>query len=338
MIVSTLAGLSFALGSYAQNPPAPSTAAATGTDDETVSLPAFKVTSEKDVSLTGRQALSTTRIGVDLTDLAQSVVVLNKKFLDSASPTIMPKALTYVGGAQTGTINWSVDRYMIRGFVGEGDYVDGFRTQTDKNTDLNLVDHIEIIKGPAAIFIANQANTVGGVINKVSKSPTSYKEGSLTVQFGRWDANRADLDVGGPITADKKLAYRLLISGQDSKGYYQHTYEKRTAILPMLSYDFSKDTQVWIKFEKFSSHYSSYNGIPLDGRTNTIAAVPYNTNFDGEDNPNNWRTDRYYRLWGQFTTRPAPWIAIRLAAFDSKDTQRRVESILGTINTTQVIN
>lgn len=308
------------------------------TAEETVKLPEFKVSSEKDVSFIGRQALSTTRIGVDLSDLAQSVVVLNKKFLDTANPTIMAKSLMYVGGAQTGTITWSVDRYMIRGFVGEGDYVDGFRTQTDKNTDLNIVDHIEIIKGPAAIFIANQANTVGGVINKVSKNPTSYQVGTLTLQVGRWDANRADLDIGGPITADKKLAYRFLLSGQDSEGYYKHTYEKRTAVLPMLSYDFNKDTQAWIKFEVFDSHYSSYNGIPLDGRTNRIADVPYNTNFDGEDTPNNWRTDWYYRLWGQFTTRLTPWLAMRVAGFDSKDTQRRVESILNTVNTTQVIN
>ena len=138
--------------------------------------------------------MSTTRTGAPVADLAQSVVVLNRSLFDDINPTILAKALIYVGGAQTGTIDWSVDRTMIRGFVGEGDYVDGFRTQTDKNTDLNIVDHIEIIKGPAAIFIANQANTVGGVINKVSKSPTDYKVGTLTVQFGRWDANRADLD------------------------------------------------------------------------------------------------------------------------------------------------
>ncbi|HTZ21324.1 MAG TPA: TonB-dependent receptor plug domain-containing protein [Opitutaceae bacterium] len=332
------------LSSQAQTPaPAPTQSStppvsSIETSGETVELPSFTVNSEKDTSYVGKQALSVTRVGIDLADLASSVVVLNKAFIDNASPTIMAKSLNYVGGAQTGTITWSVDRYMIRGFVGEGDYVDGFRTQTDKNTDLNLIDHIEIIKGPSAIFIANAANTVGGVINKVSKSPTSYKEGSLTVQYGRWDTNRADLDIGGPITADKKFTYRFLMSAQDSQGYFQHTYEKRTAILPMLEYDFSKDTQLWVKFETFDSHYSSYNGIPLDGRTNQIAAVPYNTNFDGEDTPNNWRTDWYYRLWGQFTTRPAPWIAIRLAAFDSKDTQRRVESILATVNTTQVIN
>ena len=337
VILSAVLATGCFLVGRAQTPSANASMAATAAE-ESVKLPEFKVSSEKDVSLMGSQALSATRIGVDLSDLAQSVVVVNKMFLDVASPTIMAKSLNYVGGAQTGTISWSVDRYMIRGFVGEGDYVDGFRTMTDKNTDMNLIDHIEVIKGPSAIFIANAANTVGGVINKVSKTPTSFNVGTLTIQAGRWDANRADLDIGGPITADKKLAYRFLVSGQDSKGYFDHTYEKRMAILPMLSYDFNKDTQVWVKFETFDSHYSSYNGLPLDGRTNKIVAVPYSTNFDGEDTPNNWRTDWYYRLWGQFTTRPAPWVAIRLAAFDSKDTQRKVESILATVNTTQTIN
>src|SRR4051794_171532 len=184
---------------------------------ETVDLPAFTVSSEKDVSYTGKQALSTTRIGVDLSDLAQSVSVLNRSFIQDTAPPILIKSLQYVGGVQTGTITWSVDRYLIRGFQGEGDFVDGFKTETDKNTDVNIIDHVEVIKGPAAIFVANQANTVGGVINKISKSPTDYNVGTLTIQWGRYDTNRADLDIGGPITKDKKLQYRFLLGGQDSK-------------------------------------------------------------------------------------------------------------------------
>ncbi len=301
--------------------------------EETMHLPTFTIRSERDLGYSGQEALSTTRMGVALADLPQSLVVLNKSFLDDVNPTILAKALNYVGGAQSGTINWSVDRYMIRGFVGEGDYVDGFRTQTDRNTDLNLVDHIEIIKGPSAIFIANQGATVGGVINKVSKSPTDYHVGAVTVQAGLWDGNRADLDIGGPVSPGSKLLWRLLIAGQDSKGYYDSTYEKRTSFLPMLAYKFGEDTEAWIKFESFESRYSSYNGIPLDGRTNQIAAVPIKTNFD-EAAPLNWRTDRFTRLWGQFTTRPAEFLAIRFAAFDSYDTQRRAESILSPVGAT----
>ena len=306
----------------AEAPPAPAEAA-----DETVRLPTFTISSEKDTSYVGKKALSSTRMGVALADLPQSVRVLNKILLDDMNPTILAKALNYVGGAQSGTISWSVDRYMIRGFVGEGDYVDGFRTQTDRNTDFNLIDHIEIIKGPAAIFIANQSATVGGVINKVSKSPTDYHVGTFTVEAGLWDSNRADLDVGGPVVPGGKLLWRLLLAGQDAPGYYDFTYEKRTSILPMLAYRFSNDTELWLKFESFDSHYSSYNGIPLDGRTNRIAALPIKTNLD-EDTPLNWRTDSYTRLWGQFTTRPTGFLAIRVAAFDSRDRQRRIESIL----------
>jgi len=306
---------------------APNAKTDTDAEDSVIKLPTFSVNSEKDVSYIGKESMSTTRTGVELADLPQSVVVLNKAFLNDVNPTILAKALNYLGGAQTGTISWSVDRYIIRGFVGEGDYVDGFRTQTDKNTDLNLIDRIEIIKGPSAIFIGNQANTVGGVINKISKSPTDYKVGSLTLQAGLFDGDRADLDLGGPITADKKLTYRLLLATQNSDGYYDNTYERRYSIIPMLGYNFSSDTQVWLKFEKFSSHYSSYNGLFLDGRTHEEIKVPAQTNF-GEDSPLNWRTDKFWRLWGQFATRLNDHVALRVAAFDSADTQARVESIV----------
>jgi len=251
--------------------------------------------------------------------------VLNRSFINDASPTILAKSLQYVGGVQTGTITWSVDRYLIRGFIGEGDFVDGFITTTDKNASLNLIDHVEVIKGPAAIFVANQNNTVGGVINKISKSPTDYNQASLTLQVGQWDTNRADFDISGPITADKKLMYRLLVAGQDSKGYFDYQYEKRTSIIPMLGYNYSKDTQAWIKFETFDSHYSSYNGTPLDGRTNQPITIPRKANISG-NNPNVWRTDWFNRLWGQVSTRPTDWLAIRLAGYHGKDTQRKVEA------------
>jgi iron complex outermembrane recepter protein len=314
-------------GVPARSVPPASTAAAA---DAIQKLPEFTITSERDVTYVGRQSLSTTRSGVDIAEVPQSVVVLNKTFIDDLNPTILAKALIYVGGAQTGTISWSVDRYMIRGFVGEGDYVDGFRTQTDKNTSFNLIDHIEVIKGPAAIFIANQSQTVGGVINKISKSPTDYPVASLTVQGGRWDGNRADLDVGGRLTRNGKLMGRLLVSSQDSKGYYDFTYEKRWSVLPMLALRLGPATEAWVKFETFDSHYSAYNGLPLDGRTNRMLDVPRRRNLN-EDTPNNWRTDWFTRLWAQFTTRPTDYLAIRFAGLDSKDTQRRVESVLNPV-------
>ena len=182
------------------------------------------------------------------------------------------------------------------------------------------------------------------MLNKISKSPTDYNIGTLTVEVGLFDSDRASLDIGGPITSDKKLTYRLLLNRQDSKGYYDSTYDNRFAVMPMLAYKFSSDTEAWVKFERFESHYSSYNGLPIDGETanglpmgaggipipgvtNEVLGISPKVNLS-EDTPYNWRLDEFWRLWGQFTSRLNDHVAIRLAAFDSADYQRRVESII----------
>jgi outer membrane receptor for ferric coprogen and ferric-rhodotorulic acid len=73
------------------------------------------------------------------------------------------------------------------------------------NTDEIIIDPIELIKGPSAIFIGNAANIVGCVHNEISKTPTDYNFGTLTIQVGLFDADRAALDLGGPITKDQEL-------------------------------------------------------------------------------------------------------------------------------------
>ncbi len=290
-------------------------------------LPTFNVSSEKDKSYTGHEALSLTRTGVELSDLPQSVIVINKAYIEAMSPPALSELVSYVGGGQTGNISWGIDRFTIRGFTSQGDFLDGFLTINTPPTSMSFLDHIEIIKGPAAIMSTNAQGAVGGAVNKVSKNPTQAQDQTLTVEAGRYDARRAALDVGGSITKDKKLLWRLLVLGQDQKGYFDYTYDKRTSIMPMLEYNFNSNTDAWIKFEKFSNHYSSYNGIPLDGRTNQPVAVPATTNF-GENTPQNWREFDMWRLWGQFTHRPADFLAIRLAAFDSSTYVRRTESVL----------
>jgi outer membrane receptor for ferric coprogen and ferric-rhodotorulic acid len=72
-------------------------------------------------------------------------------------------------------------------------------------TDEIIIDPIELIKGLSAIFIGNTANIVGGVLNKISKAPTDNNFGILTIQVGLFDADRAALDLGGPITKDQEL-------------------------------------------------------------------------------------------------------------------------------------
>ncbi len=299
-------------------------------------LPSFSVASQQDKSFTGHESMSLTRTGVDVSDIPQSITVVNRTYIDAINPGSLADMVAYVGGGQIGNINWGIDRYMIRGFTSMGDFVDGFLTGAGGNaptTSMNFVDHMEIVKGPAAIMSTNASGVVGGAVNKVSKSPMQNQTDTLTVEYGRYDDTRAVLDVGGALTPDKRLLYRVLLLGQDQKGYYDYTYDKRTDLMPMVQYDFSPTTQAWIKGDLMNFHYSSYNGLPLDGRTNQVVAVSPTTNY-GEDTPGNWRELDMWRVWGQFTTRPSDHLAIRFAAIDSSVTYHRTESVLSPSGTT----
>ncbi|HEU5078969.1 MAG TPA: TonB-dependent receptor [Opitutaceae bacterium] len=327
--------LAFAPLTFAQKQPA------TGTD-ETIELPAFEIRSEKDTGYVGKSAISTTRTGVDLADLPQSVQVLTRNFIDDVNPTMLGDMLKFVGGAQTGNLNFSVDRFMLRGFTGEGDYQDGFRSsQTETQADMSTVERLEIIKGPSAIFVAN--GPVGGVINKISKSPTSYDVRTVKVQAGLFDANRAEIDLGGPITKDKRLMYRLVAAGQYSDGWYDRTYLHRFLVAPSLAFEFNPQTKLTLRYQYVKTTFSSYNGIPVDLRTDnklpgldrqvSVIDVPPESHF-GEDAPLNWRYDEVSKFIGEFTTRPSDLLAIRLALLYSDNDANRVESTLAAIPAT----
>ncbi|HET7536506.1 MAG TPA: TonB-dependent receptor plug domain-containing protein, partial [Candidatus Didemnitutus sp.] len=294
---------------------------------EVVNLPTFTVESTKDNAYVGKEALSTTRIATDLMNLPQTVTVFNRSFIDAVNPFNLSDLLNYAGGGQTGTLNWTSGRLIIRGFVSDGDYVDGFNPETASTVDMSLYDRVEIIKGPSAIF--NASSPPGGLVNKITKSPTSYKVATLKVQVGTYDANRAELDLGGPLTKDGKFMYRLITAYQDSKGYYDYTYMRRFVFAPMLKYQFGPDTQLTVKYQYTDTDFPSYNGVPLDPRTLKPFDVPASRNLS-EDDPYNWRTDHISRGTFELTSRLSDFLAMRLAGIASFEEARRVESVTTT--------
>lgn len=313
---------------HAGSPPGTATAPP-APPDEVVRLPTFTIASARDDSYVGREALSTTRTGVELLDLPQSVKVINRALLDDLSPGRLIDTLKYVGGGQAGNINFADDRFTLRGFASPadiGDFVDGFRGKTDSNTELAIIERLEIIKGPSAIFVAN--GPVGGVINKIIKGPVSYPLGSLRLQTGLFDANRAELDLGGPVTADGRWLYRFVAAGQYSDGWYDRAYAHRLALAPSLAYEFSATSRLTVKYNYLLYRFSSYNGLPFDERTGRMLALDRQQHF-GEDAPLNWRKDVVHRVFVEYTNRLNEHLALRLAGFANYNNAARIESVNG---------
>jgi iron complex outermembrane receptor protein len=75
---------------------------------------------------------------------------------------------------------------------------------------LNNVDRIEVLKGPQGTLFGR--NSVGGVINIVTKTPSSAPHGDLQVGYGAYDTFTAKAYLTGPLapnlSADFALAYQ----------------------------------------------------------------------------------------------------------------------------------
>jgi iron complex outermembrane receptor protein len=324
LIATAFAAVAPGAALFAQNAPAASAAA----KEEAIQLPAFTISSEKDDSFVGKTALSTTRIAVDLAELPQSVTVLNKSFFDQLKVGMISDMLMYVGGGQNGNINWTPGRMNLRGFTGDSDYADGFVRPSNTAMDDVVFERLEVVKGPSAIFLAADGSP-GGIMNKITKSPSSVASTEIGVQVGLFDANKVTLDSTGALTKDKKLTYRVVAGYTYSKGYYKATYMHRLTDLVALSYDFSPDTKLTLKGQFGHADWPSYNGLSVDPRTRKMMDLPYDSTSDF-DRDYNWRTDNPHNWALDFHSRLNNYMAVSVRGMRAFNRSERLEAISST--------
>jgi iron complex outermembrane receptor protein len=82
---------------------------------------------------------------------------------------------------------------------GVGMYVDGVYVARSSgyNADLSEVEHLEVLRGPQGTLFGK--NTIGGVINIITKKPSEEVTGFVNASFGKYNALRTQASVSGPL-------------------------------------------------------------------------------------------------------------------------------------------
>lgn len=217
--------------------------------EETIELSTFTVSAEQADRYRSADAISAVRVRAPLLDTASSISVITRDVLDDIGPNRVFDAVRYVAGVQEGRGVQFQDRMIIRGFETQNGArtVDNFLQSADSdNIDEALVDRIEVTKGPNAIL--SPAGAPGGSLNIITKSPSFRRQNSFTAQVGLFDAQKATLDMSGPLGGSRDLAYRLVLSAQDSRRYWSsESYIRGRAFAPMLTWRLSKKTTLTAK-------------------------------------------------------------------------------------------
>ncbi|MEM1259142.1 MAG: TonB-dependent receptor [Bacteroidota bacterium] len=96
------------------------------------------------------------------------------------------------------------------------------------------IDRIEILKGPQGTLFGR--NSIGGVINIISKKPTNFTKGYVTTGYGNLNQYEVQAGVSMPIVKDKLFAK---INGglTERDGYIENTFLNNSDLLGREAYN-----------------------------------------------------------------------------------------------------
>lgn len=280
------------------------TTGTTGTDGQ---LPAVKVTSNRGNRATGTAdgyvavtSVSATKTDTPLIETPQSVSVVTSDQMTAQGAQTVAEALRYTASVTSeirGASASGAPYLFSRGFYLE-QFLDGARIPSDvsfgyaiPNFDPYGLERIDVLHGPASVLYG-QANP-GGVANLVSKQPTTTPIHEVFFTTGSHNRVQAGFDLGGALTSDGKLSYRLTGTGLDSTTQVNGTRQKRIYIAPAVTWKPDQNTTLTVlaKYQR-DPDVGYYNFVPAVGTVlfNPAGKISSHTNVGDPDFDHHSRT------------------------------------------------
>ena len=209
-------------GLIAQTTPAETAPSATANaDEDVVVLTPFEVRSDSDTGYVATETLAGTRIRTELKDVASSISVVTKEFMNDVGATDNATLLQYTANAEVaGTRgNFSglsigkttaadytpiTSNQRIRGLESADQTMDFFKTNVP--WDSYNIDRIDIQRGPNSILFG--LGSPSGIINASTRNAIFRNTGSVETRFGSYGSTRAAIDVNQSLI-DNVLAIRI---------------------------------------------------------------------------------------------------------------------------------
>lgn len=212
-------------------------------------LQGVEITGRKEKGYKNSVTFAGTKTATDIKDIPQSIQYVTKEVMQDQGAVRMTDIVKNVSGVNQHTF---YDDVTIRGFRNQGgvgsnsstQLFNGLRTFNGfwRQSLLNYLERVEIIKGPAAALYGN-ANP-GGTINKVTKKPLEEDRKSVNLQFGSWNTMRLNTDFTGPLNKDKTVLYRLNLGYENANSFRDLLFDKNVVIAPSISYLPSEKTRI----------------------------------------------------------------------------------------------
>ena len=210
------------------------------------------------------------RIDASLLETPQSVTVIPRTIVEEQLATTLGEVLANDASLSAGSRQRNREVFNLRGFTlssSNGYLRDGHQHWSHYQQPIETLESVEIIKGPSSILYGQSGP--GGLVNMVTKKPTSTTLFSIGADTDQEGSTRFALDAGGALNDDESLRYRTTLVKQDVT--YQREYQngdqrERDRFLGALvvDYDVSDDLFLRVHYDYTNDKAGLDTGAWLD--------------------------------------------------------------------------
>ena len=238
-------------------------------ESEAVALPEFSVKADKISGYMATETTSGTRIATPIMNLPYSIQVITNDFFNDFQLFDLDDQIPFISNATPG------DKYIgggggtrIRGFIAPY-FRNGFiRRQAP---DGSSIDRVEVVKGPASAIYGRAAP--GGVINYISKKPSSTAEQMFSYSLGTYDNQRTEVSSTGPLVPTK-LFYRVDGAFYDYERTTDFWYNRTMNLSGSVQYKLSATSAITLEMEHTTRVMNDFQNFVRYTEVETDPATP----------------------------------------------------------------
>lgn len=265
-------------------------------------------------------------------ELPQSASVIDHERLEQQNLFSLDEAMQQATGVTVQPFQLLTTAYYVRGFKVDSFELDGvpalLGNTASSPQDMAIYERVEILRGSNGLLhgTGNPAATV----NLVRKRPQREFAASTTLSAGRWDRYRAEVDVGGPLSASGNVRGRAVAAYEDRDYFYDVADQGTRLLYGVTEFDLSPDTLLTVgaQYQHIDS-ITNMAGVPM-AKDGSNLGLSRDTYLDVDWDRFKWDT---YRAFGSLEQQlGGGWKGKVSAEYQEADSRLRYASSFGAID------
>ncbi|MCW5380201.1 Fe(3+)-pyochelin receptor FptA [Pseudomonas aeruginosa] len=265
-------------------------------------------------------------------ELPQSASVIDHERLEQQNLFSLDEAMQQATGVTVQPFQLLTTAYYVRGFKVDSFELDGvpalLGNTASSPQDMAIYERVEILRGSNGLLhgTGNPAATV----NLVRKRPQREFAASTTLSAGRWDRYRAEVDVGGPLSASGNVRGRAVAAYEDRDYFYDVADQGIRLLYGVTEFDLSPDTLLTVgaQYQHIDS-ITNMAGVPM-AKDGSNLGLSRDTYLDVDWDRFKWDT---YRAFGSLEQQlGGGWKGKVSAEYQEADSRLRYAGSFGAID------